>query len=39
MKAKKLPYSEKDLLKGLNSKTAHAESLVHLSAKEMGEEK
>jgi len=36
-KARKLPFSERDLLKGLNAKTAHAEELVSLKAKEIGE--
>ena len=37
MKVKKLPYSEKELLKNLNPKNAHVDTLVNLSAKEIGE--
>ncbi len=36
-RVKRLPYSEKDLLKGLNAETAHAEVLANLSEKEIGE--
>jgi len=35
-KARKLPFTEKELLTGLNSKTAHAEELATLHAKEIG---
>lgn len=34
---KTLPFSEKDLLKDLDSKTAHAECLAHVKIKEMGD--
>ncbi len=36
-KLKKLPYTEKELLKGLNARTAHADLLAEPSDKEMGE--
>ncbi|MDY0362655.1 MAG: AbrB/MazE/SpoVT family DNA-binding domain-containing protein [Desulforegulaceae bacterium] len=32
-----LPFSEKEILKGLNAHTAHADALADLSEKEMGE--
>ena len=34
---KKLPFSEKDLLKGLNANSAHADEVANLSDKEIGE--
>lgn len=32
-----LPFSEADLLKGLDAHSAHADELAHLSASELGE--
>ena len=32
-----LPFSEKELLKGLDAHTAHADELVSVSGKELGE--
>ena len=34
---KRLPLSEKELLKGLNAQTAHADGLAALSDREIGE--
>ncbi|CAH0529355.1 AbrB/MazE/SpoVT family DNA-binding domain-containing protein [Vibrio hippocampi] len=34
---KRFPFSEKELLKGLDSHTAHADELATVSAKELGE--
>jgi len=34
---KKLPFSEKDLLKGLDAKTAHADALTTLTPREFGD--
>ena len=36
-KKKRFPFSEKDLLKGLNAHTAHADELAVVSGKELGE--
>jgi antitoxin MazE len=34
---KRFPFSEKDLLKGLDAHTAHADEIAIVSAKELGE--
>lgn len=34
---KRFPFSEKELLSGLNAHTAHADELVTLSSKELGD--